>query len=228
MENEIKYKSFTILTGLEKENYHESPREWDNEGKMVCFHNSMNLPNELDLSHHDFDNRDILWEHLEESYDLVLPIYMLDHSGVTISTSKFSCNRDSWQIWFICGNIDSNWLNKTQLTKQLECEVKDYDRRIKWEYYEFEIKELEEFCGGFDNEETALAEAKHTIDSSKINIYEYEIGVRGTRKVKIIAKSVDEAEDKLTQEDYEIITETGMELLSTTLLSTNIKYESTD
>jgi hypothetical protein len=52
----------------------ESPREWDNVGTMVCWH---------------------------RRYNLVLPLYLYDHSGISISTGKFSCPWDSGRVGFI-------------------------------------------------------------------------------------------------------------------------------
>ena len=82
----------------------ESSREWDNIGTMVCFHNKYNLGDQ----DHGYDKDDYsnwneleaaIWE--EEAPVVVLPLYLYDHSGITISTSRFSSRWDSGQIGFI-------------------------------------------------------------------------------------------------------------------------------
>ena len=82
-----------------------NPRtEFDNLGTMVCFHKRYNLgDNEHGLRSCDFTGWDALEEYLEDELDavVVMPIYMYDHSGITIRTSEFSCPWDSGQIGFI-------------------------------------------------------------------------------------------------------------------------------
>jgi hypothetical protein len=64
----------------------ESPRAWDNLGTMVCFHKRYNLGDEPGSKHH-FETPSQFLEFLEENEGkvLVLPLYLMDHSGVSIS-----------------------------------------------------------------------------------------------------------------------------------------------
>lgn len=94
----------------------ESPREWDNAGKMVCWHGRYNLGDEqprqgsqewlrslaADLVNaNDVDL--IPDEHIERIIDkhvaVMLPLYLFDHSGLAMSTSsgRFrACDSMGW------------------------------------------------------------------------------------------------------------------------------------
>jgi hypothetical protein len=63
-----------------------NPREWDNLGTMVCFHKRYNLGDEPGRKH-NFETPSQFMKFLEENEDkiLVLPLYLMDHSGVSIS-----------------------------------------------------------------------------------------------------------------------------------------------
>lgn len=154
----------------------ESPREWDNLGTMICVHRRYNLGDhqadnrlevlqhmadqmnitriisDLDLEDEIYQDEDKLEEWLNSREDWVcLPLYLYDHSGITISTSPFSCRWDSGQVGFIfCstdtilkeyGNTDPETLER--VTKVLEGEVETYDQYLTGDVYGFKIIQLE-------------------------------------------------------------------------------------
>lgn len=98
-----------------------------------------------------------------ETYRMVrFPIYMYDHSGVTISTSPFSCVWDSGQLGYIyCTKetmkevFDVQVLFKNKIKKAeeiLKNEVEEYDKYLTGDVYGFVIKDGEEevdSCWGF-------------------------------------------------------------------------------
>jgi len=63
-----------------------SPREWNNLGTMVCFHKRYNL-GDAPGRKHGFETPSQFMKFLEENEDkiLVLPLYLMDHSGLSIS-----------------------------------------------------------------------------------------------------------------------------------------------
>lgn len=85
---------------------------------------------------------------------VVLPLYLYDHSGITISTAPFSCPWDSGQVGFISVSkakvreefgiqrITAKVREKAE--EILRGEVKDYDQYLQGEVWAFEIKELPE------------------------------------------------------------------------------------
>ena len=159
----------------------ESPRTWDNLGTMVCFHNRYELGDKTDYRSEDYDN----WEELEkgiiknEGEVIILPLYLYDHSGITISTSPFGCNFDSGRIGFIFMSkhkIKKEGIDETKVIEYLEGEIKTYDKYLTGEVYRYTIYEIEtcslghehknfvEGCGGYFGEEECESEGKSMLE----------------------------------------------------------------
>ena len=89
---------------IEQDNDPQNPRtEWDNVTTMICFHKRYNLGDKTDLKSSQFDSWNELKEHIESEYKVLMikPLYMYDHSGITISTSCFNDRFDSGQIGWV-------------------------------------------------------------------------------------------------------------------------------
>jgi hypothetical protein len=133
----------------------ESPREWDNLGTMVCFHRRYNLGDK----DHDFKTPEEFNKFLENNYDelVVLPLYLYDHSGITMNTTGFSCPWDSGQVGWIYvdhSKIKNEFgvVDVEKIKKQLRCEVETYDQFISDQVYGYKIfRDGEEVdsCWGF-------------------------------------------------------------------------------
>lgn len=146
----------------------DNPREWDNLCKMVCFHKNYNLGDPHDYNKDDFNS----WEGLKDAIIskenplVILPLYLYDHSGITINTTGFSCQWDSGQVgWAYITKKQLEYLGTTlnkgevysefleRITKYLIDEVKTYDYYITGEVYGFSIlnehDESEDSCCGF-------------------------------------------------------------------------------
>jgi hypothetical protein len=127
-----------------------NPRtEWDNLGTMVCLHRNYNMGDENDLSKSD----ELMA--IEGRSDVIsLPIYMYDHSGVTISTTPFSCQWDSGKLGFIYAKKD--YLRKEfgwkaisprrhqEVLAYLRAEVETYDDYLTGNVYSYSIDELDD------------------------------------------------------------------------------------
>lgn len=181
MENIISketYKNYTIkiLPDLDPLN----PRtEWDNLGTMACFHRRYLLgDSNIGFSSNDFNSWEEMLAFIEKDAAVVLPIYMYDHSGITISSTPFHCTWDSGQIGFIYATKEqarkeygvkriSAKLKET-ITKVLEGEIETYDKFISGECVSFKVENEEEdiidSCSGFFSEEEALEYAKDSIN----------------------------------------------------------------
>lgn len=88
--------SIMKLLKVQRDDFCLNPREeFDNLGTMVCWHRNYKLGDP-----HDFKSPS---EFLQEVGDIavMLPLYLYDHSGITISTSSFSCLWDSGQVGWI-------------------------------------------------------------------------------------------------------------------------------
>lgn len=75
----------------------ESPREWSTFGTMFCTHRRYDLGDKQigSMAKGEFDK---LIQRKDVKY---LPLYLYDHSGITMSTSPFSCPWDSGQVGII-------------------------------------------------------------------------------------------------------------------------------
>lgn len=147
----------------------DSPRSWCNLGTMVCWHNRYVLGDENPMQ-----SPENYLQALEEC--IILPLYLYDHSGITINTTGFSCPWDSDQVGFIYVSKDDirkeyNWKYIThkrinQVEEYLRNEVKTYDDYLTGNVYGYVIKDQNdehvESCWGFygDYEDGLLSEAE--------------------------------------------------------------------
>ncbi len=64
------------------------------------------LNNELDDVERTMENDDALCQELFDKDHVRLPLYLYDHSGITMSTGRFSCPWDSGRVGFIYCSLD--------------------------------------------------------------------------------------------------------------------------
>jgi hypothetical protein len=157
---------------------------WDNLGRMVCWHSRYNLgdirgkeryPSAEDGTQFpepsDFSN----WWKLR-GYDkrggLLLPLYLYDHSGITMSTGPYSCPWDSGQVgWIYCtpGKLRKEygrgWRNKLNTARKcLESEVAVYATYLEGGFCGYIVEDADgleiESCWGIDDSDYAMAEGK--------------------------------------------------------------------
>lgn len=149
---EYQYKKHTIRI-IEDDVSDESPREYDPLGIIVSFHKNYDW-NDSDapkLSAKDFSSLEEIKEHLikQEGAVVILPVYMLDHSGQQFSTKPFDCPFDSGQLGFIYTTREKylKHRNFKRLTKKLkdeaeltlQAEIEDLDQWNRGEAYGFVI-----------------------------------------------------------------------------------------
>jgi hypothetical protein len=162
----------------------EDPRGWDNLGTMVCFHRRYNLGDK-----HNFDEpseaRDFLKD--KKARHIVLPLYLYDHSGITMNTTGFSCPWDSGQVGWIyitrekvrkeygCKRVTKKMVEK--IKGYLRNEVETYDQYLTGDVYGFRITDEEteeemDSCWGFFGEKYCMEEAesivKHLIENEPV------------------------------------------------------------
>jgi hypothetical protein len=166
----------------------ESPREWDNLGTMICFHGRYNLGDKHDYRSGDYSGWDEQRKDIEkkENACVILPLYLYDHSGITMKTSPFGCNWDSGQVgWIVVSKeqvrkeYNVKRINKElieKVTKVLEGEVKTYDQYLTGDIYGYKIskvtecdfghehKEEVDSCWGFYGEDECMTEAEGIVD----------------------------------------------------------------
>lgn len=141
------------------------PREWDNLGKMICFSRHYNLGDKHDIDPDDFSSWEEIAAYLESELGavIVLPLYLLDHSGLRMSVGSFHDPWDSGQCGLIY--VDYHTMNKEygntlqenieRATKVLEGEVEEYDKYLSGDVYgyimEYDDGSEGDSCWGFYN-----------------------------------------------------------------------------
>ncbi len=139
-------------------------------GTMICFHKSYGLGDEHTYSIHNAIAM------LQDKNLIALPLYLYDHSGITMSTTAFSCRWDSGQVGIIfvtkkAIREEYKWdkINKARVAKilsYLQREVKEYDQYLTGDVYGYTTGD--DSCWGFyghDHEKSGLLEyAKDAID----------------------------------------------------------------
>ena len=161
---ETTIKKDNIRLEIKQDLYPTSPREDDNLAIMTCFHKRYNLGDEHNYKLSDFES----WEQLKkqiikaENPICIKPLYIYNHSSVTISTTPFSCRWDSGQIGFIYirkkdmleefGGKRSSKKLKSKAEKIIDNEVEVYDQYLNGEVFYFELyvnENLIDSCSGF-------------------------------------------------------------------------------
>lgn len=137
----------------------ENPRNQDNTGHMVCFHSKYDLGDQFSLAPSEFTGWEELKQALITRFDAstILPLYLLDHSGLTLRTTPFSDPWDSGQVGFI-------YATTADAKECLEAEVEEYNLYLNEEVYGYEIEneahEVVESCYGFYGEKAAMETGK--------------------------------------------------------------------
>ena len=164
-----------------------NPRLYDytdcNIGKMICLHGKYLLGDKHKFTSSDFNSWDDMREQLKKQMktDVILPLYLYNHSVLTISTKPFHCPWDSGQVGFIV--LDKTQVEKVygwkrlttdrknELIKVLIAEVELYDKYLTGDVYDvFLLNSNQEevdviydiFLG--DDVNSAIADLLNTVD----------------------------------------------------------------
>lgn len=123
-----------------------NPRSNDdcNETVMALSHRRYNLGDRLHSykagSYHGWDGmrKDI---EDNEAPTCIKPLYMMDHSGLTISTEPFGCTFDSGQVGWVFVPA-SKGLTEEQATSAILSEVEEYGAYLSGELYDVSIENM--------------------------------------------------------------------------------------
>ena len=185
-----------------------NPREWDNLGTMAYKHSNYELGDEeIDDPIEwleDMLNKERAYEYTSERLEklegefyekfIALPLYLYDHSGITINTTGFSCRWDSGKVGYIymtkerfrseCarpmplkeGQINPKLNPIKRITAKdlerayeyLRGEVKTFDQYIRGDVYGFQIEDEDgneiDSCYGFYGDDWENNGIKEHID----------------------------------------------------------------
>jgi len=187
---------------IERDDVQDSPRDWDTMSTMVCYHRGYNLGDE-----HGYDTLNVFWHVLSGLYteeateylndkqlercqtvahqkNVILPLYLYDHDGITMSTTPFCDRWDSGCVGYIFMSHDDirKEYNVKRVSKKmrnrvqgyLESDVKVYDQYLTGEVYWYNVEKdgddiPDGSCGGFYGYDDS-----HMIDCIKSTI-KYDI-----------------------------------------------------
>lgn len=173
---------------IEQDHDRLNPRtDYDNVGKMVCWHRRYDLGDEQPTCspseylhqmmcdreyklHRKWVPDDIKEKDLQAYIDkhfVVLPLYLYDHSGLSMSTGPFSCPWDSGQVGFIY--VESESKEYDDLEAGLKGEVETYDQYLRGDIWGYTIEapdgEIVDSCWGFYGFSNCKSEAEHIVSS---------------------------------------------------------------
>lgn len=183
-------------------------RDCDNLGTMACSHGKYRLGDvqygdgaeavyetlkelgyenvKMEDDYTELYGEDFVWKYYDklDKVAIFLPLFLYDHSGITMNTRGFSCPWDSGQVGFIYVSKNKvkeewDWKLLTQHRKEiilniLRREVQTYDYYISGEVYGYYIEptnnliDYDDSCWGFFGYETA--DWDYMIDEAKSNI----------------------------------------------------------
>jgi hypothetical protein len=115
---------------------------------------------------------------------IIVPVYMYDHSGISLSTRRFSCSWDSGQLGFIYCSVSKakEYLNKTDDNEAitlanniLKDEVSIYNQYLNGGVYGY-IADADSCFGYYDYDE-CVAEAKRAVDQMRPDTTCERVGV---------------------------------------------------
>lgn len=157
------------------------PRGDDNLGTMICFHSRYSLGDK-----HNFSDPDEARKFLKgKEVAMYLNLYLYDHSGITMSTSPFSCPWDSGQVGWIyitkekireeynCQRISAKLYERVK--GYLKNEVATYDQYLTGDVYGYRITEIDpndpdeegeevDSCWGYYGDDECMEEAEGIVN----------------------------------------------------------------
>jgi hypothetical protein len=151
---------------LIRDSYPEDPRTMcDYQGTMYCEHKRYSLG---DKGAQAPDLEECIW----------LPLYLYDHSGITMRAAPFSCPWDSGMVGYIYvtkSSIRKEYMRKRispklreMVIEHLLAEVEEYDHYLTGEVYGFRILDCRgyevESCYGFYGREVAESAGNEALD----------------------------------------------------------------
>ena len=166
----IEYKGHTIK--IEQDDNPQNPRtEQDNVCVFHVGHSSYNFGDE---NYNDRESIDKAFHKAVAAGDVVMPLYIYDHSGITISTSPFACRWDSGQVGFVqvprkefVAEFGKKYFTKKLkelAEKWIQSETNILDQYIRGDVCGYIIDEDGDSCWGYFGEEYAIEEAKGVVD----------------------------------------------------------------
>lgn len=173
------------------DDYPDDPRAWDNVGTMACWHGRYSLGDEqpkVSPSEYTYalaravddtlpewdDATDADVQRGREVFDaqyLHLPLYLYDHSGLTMRTTPFSCPWDSGQVGFIYVSRAKAAIEEAEPFEKKSLKTGVTEEVDEWRDYDS--------CGGFygsDPEKNGMLDHVEAFARDALKSAAYNIG----------------------------------------------------
>jgi len=154
----------------------DCPRTWDNVGTIAAWHRRYSMgdvqPTEEPLDWARNIKR-------QEPSAVIMPVYMYEHSGITVSHTPFFCPWDSGQLGYMYTTLErynqrmgTDWRRLSNnrrdiMREQLIAELSTYDKFLSGDVYQVTIfdddGEYIDGESGYYDEAEAIESAKATI-----------------------------------------------------------------
>jgi hypothetical protein len=124
-----------------------NPREDENYSTMVCFHNRYSLGDKTDLKSDNFNGWKEVYDYIKNELKaiMILPLYLYDHSGISMKVGSFQgllpqghAEFDSGQVGFIymtAENLKELGMDKSKVGDFLRGEVETYNQYLTGDVY---------------------------------------------------------------------------------------------
>ena len=153
-------------------------KDYDNVGTMVCWHTRYDLGDET-VNRDYYNNGDEVIDEIKEAHGPIvyLPLYLYEHSGMTIRTYPFGDPWDSGQVGWIYvtqgrafseyGDMTGNFdIDKERIAEHLIAEVSEYDQYLTGDIYGYVVKDSDgkclDSCWGFYGMESVIEQGKES------------------------------------------------------------------
>lgn len=159
-----------VALRIVSDDYPDDPRaSWDHFGKMVCWHRRYTLGDA-----HNWPDPGAFEADMKGARMIRLPLFLYDHSGLTMNTGGFSCPWDSGQVGWIYATREAvlaeyrvKRLTKAVREAALElfrAEVSEYDSFLRGDVWTVRVEDrdgdLLDACGGFIGGDYAIEEGR--------------------------------------------------------------------
>lgn len=128
-----------------------NPREDDNVGTFIMFHRRYNFGDKIceELADLEEVTPETVAEFCKREDVVALPVFMIDHSGLSVSTRSFGCPWDSGQIGYIF--VTHKKLKREQIDVEraeeiLRGEIKTLDQYLTGDVYGYVVEKVEKCC----------------------------------------------------------------------------------
>lgn len=114
----------------------QNPRhEWDHFGHMVCWNRQYDLGDK----YNPFEQPADALEYFKTHGSLVLPLFLLDHSGLAMHYGRFECDAAGWDT----SKVGWIYVDPEEIRKAFEC--KYITKKIREKAFELLRSEVKEF-----------------------------------------------------------------------------------